>query len=49
MEEAFNLDAWVVHFYCDHSAYHVSFNVPNKTQEELVSVTKEFLALTNEN
>jgi hypothetical protein len=49
MEEAFNLDAWVVHFYCDYSAYHVSFNLPNKTQEELVSVTQEFFAITNNN
>lgn len=49
MEEAFNADSWVVHFYCDYSAYHVSFNLPNKTQEELVSVTQEFLAITNDN
>jgi hypothetical protein len=49
MEEAFNLDAWVVHFYCDYSAYHVSFNLTHKTQEELVAVTREFLAITNDN
>jgi len=49
MEEAFNLDAWVVHFYCDYSAYHISFNLPHKTQEELIYVTQEFLALTNDN
>jgi len=24
MEEAFNADSWVAHFYCDYSAYHVS-------------------------
>ncbi|KAE8855424.1 hypothetical protein PTNB73_10081 [Pyrenophora teres f. teres] len=49
MEEAFNADSWVVHFYCDYSAYHISFNVTSKTQDELVSVTKEFLAITNDN
>ena len=49
MEEAFNFDAWVVHFYCDYSAYHVSFNVPHKSQEELSAVTREFLAITNDN
>jgi hypothetical protein len=49
MEEAFNLDAWVVHFYCDYSAYHVSFNLTHKSQEELVAVTREFLAITNDN
>ena len=48
MEEAFNLDAWVVHFYCDYSAYHVSFNLPHKSQEELSAVTREFLAITND-
>ncbi|KAI8397360.1 hypothetical protein FOFC_20632 [Fusarium oxysporum] len=49
MEEAFNADSWVAHFYCDHSAYHVSFNLPNKAQEELLSATQEFLAITNDN
>lgn len=49
MEKAFNADSWVVHFYCDYSAYHISYNVTNKTQKELVSVTKEFLAITNDN
>jgi hypothetical protein len=49
MEEAFNADSWVVHFYCDYSAYHISFNLANKTQDELVSVTREFLAITNTN
>ena len=49
MEEAFNADSWVVHFYCNYSAYHVSFNLQNKTQEELLSVTQEFLAITNNN
>ncbi|KAK1914132.1 hypothetical protein P3342_007378 [Pyrenophora teres f. teres] len=49
MEEAFNADSWVVHFYFDYSAYHISFNVTSKTQDELVSVTKEFLAITNDN
>jgi hypothetical protein len=49
MEEAFNADLWVVHFYCDYSAYHILFNLPNKTQDELVSVTREFLAITNTN
>lgn len=49
MQEAFNHDTWVVHFYCDHSAYHVSFNLPFKTQDDLVSVTGEFLMLTNDN
>ena len=49
MQEAFNQDTWVVHFYCDYSAYHVSFNLPFKTQDELVSVTREFLVLTNDN
>jgi hypothetical protein len=49
MEEAFNTDTWVAHFYCDYSAYHISFNLPFKTQDELVSVTKEFLVLTNDN
>jgi len=49
MDEAFNADSWVVHFYYDHSAYHISFNRTNKTQEELVSVTREFLAITNDN
>lgn len=49
MQEAFNNDAWVVHFYCDYSAYHVSFNLPLKTQDELVSVTQDFLVLTNDN
>lgn len=47
MQEAFNQDTWVVHFYCDYSAYHVSSNLPLKTQENLVSVTRDFLALTN--
>jgi len=49
MEEAFNTDTWVAHFYCDYSAYHISFNLPFKTQDELVSVIKEFLVLTNDN
>lgn len=49
MEQAFNADSWVAHFYCDYSAYHISFNIPNKSQDELVSVTKEFLAITNTN
>ena len=49
MEQAFNSDNWVAHFYCDYSAYHISFNIPSKTQEELVSVTQEFLAITNDN
>ncbi|CAE7034426.1 hypothetical protein PTTW11_05430 [Pyrenophora teres f. teres] len=49
MEEAFNADSWVVHFYFAYSAYHISFNVTSKTQDELVSVTKEFLAITNDN
>lgn len=49
MQEAFNQDAWVVHFYCDYSAYHVSFNLAFKIQDELVSVTNEFLVLTNDN
>ena len=49
MEEAFNADSWVAHFYCDYSAYHVSFNLPNKTQEEILSVTQEFLTITNDN
>ena len=49
MEQAFNADSWVAHFYCDYSAYHVSFNLPNKSQDQLVSVTKEFLAITNTN
>ena len=49
MEKAFNADSWVVHFYCDYSAYHISFNLTNKSQKELVSVTKEFLAITNNN
>jgi hypothetical protein len=49
MEEAFNSDTWVAHFYCDYSAYHVSFNLSFKTQDELVSVTQEFLIITNDN
>jgi len=49
MQAAFNQDTWVVHFYCDFSAYHVSFNLPLKTQENLVSITRDFLALTNDN
>jgi hypothetical protein len=49
MEEAFNADSWVAHFYCDYSAYHVSFNLPNKNQDELLSITQEFLAITNDN
>lgn len=49
MEEAFNANSWVAHFYCDYSAYHVSFNLPNKNQDELLSVTREFLAITNDN
>ncbi|KAG7000123.1 hypothetical protein FOFC_03570 [Fusarium oxysporum] len=49
MEEAFNADSWVAHFYCDYSAYHISFNLPNKNQDELLSITQEFLAITNDN
>lgn len=49
LDEAFNADSWVVHFYCDYSAYHVSFNLPNKSQEDILSVTQEFLAITNNN
>jgi hypothetical protein len=49
MEEAFNDDAWVAHFYCDYSAYHISFNLPSKNQEQLLSATEEFLAITNNN
>ncbi|EFZ03308.2 Integrase, catalytic core [Metarhizium robertsii ARSEF 23] len=49
LDEAFNADSWVAHFYCDYSAYHVPFNLPNKTQEEILSVTQEFLAITNDN
>lgn len=49
IEEAFNAELWVVHFYCDYSAYYILFNVTNKTQDELVLVTKEFLAITNSN
>ena len=49
MDEAFNADSWVAHFYCDYSGYHVSFNLPHKNQDELVAITKEFLALTNDN
>ncbi|PCD22187.1 hypothetical protein AU210_015981 [Fusarium oxysporum f. sp. radicis-cucumerinum] len=49
MEEAFNADSWVAHFYCDYSAYHITFNLPNKNQDELLSITEEFLAITNDN
>ncbi|KAI8405770.1 hypothetical protein FOFC_13231 [Fusarium oxysporum] len=49
MEEAFNADSWVAHFYCDYSAYHITFNLPNKNQDELLSITQEFLAITNDN
>lgn len=49
MQEAFNSDTWVAHFYCDYSAYHISFNLPFKTQELLISATQEFLQLTNDN
>jgi hypothetical protein len=49
MPKAFKLDAWVFHSYCDLSAYHVSLDLPFKTQENLLSVTREFLALTNDN
>ncbi|KAF6518157.1 hypothetical protein HZS61_002235 [Fusarium oxysporum f. sp. conglutinans] len=49
MEEAFNPDSWVAHFYCDYSAYHITFNLPNKNQDELLSITQEFLAITNDN
>jgi hypothetical protein len=49
MEEAFNTDSWVAHFYCDYSAYHITFNLPNKNQDELLSITQEFLAITNDN
>ncbi|KAK2666788.1 hypothetical protein RAB80_017905 [Fusarium oxysporum f. sp. vasinfectum] len=49
MEEAFNADSWVAHFYCDYSAYHITFNLPNKNQDELLSITQVFLAITNDN
>lgn len=49
IEEAFNLNAWVVHFYYNYSVYYVSFNVPYKSQEELSAVTREFLAIINDN
>nr|QCF41193.1 CcxB [Bipolaris sorokiniana] len=49
MDEAFNADSWIVHFYCDYAAYHISFNSSSKSQQELISVTKEFLAITNDN
>ncbi|KHO10745.1 hypothetical protein MAA_11654 [Metarhizium robertsii ARSEF 23] len=49
INEAFNADSCVAHFYCDYSAYHVPFNLPNKTQEEILSVTQEFLAIKNDN
>jgi hypothetical protein len=49
MRKAFKLDFWVFHFYCGFSAYHVSFNLPFKTQESLLSVTRDFLALANDN
>jgi hypothetical protein len=49
MEEAFNADLWVVHFYCDYLAYYILFNLLNKTQDEHVSVNKEFLPITNTN
>ncbi|RKK06491.1 hypothetical protein BFJ65_g18688 [Fusarium oxysporum f. sp. cepae] len=42
MEEAFNADSWVAHFYCDYSAYHITFNLPNKNQDELLSITQSF-------
>ena len=49
MDEAFNADSWVAHFYCGHSGYHVTFNLPSKSQDELILMTKEYLALTNDN
>lgn len=49
MEQAFNADSWVAHFYCDYSAYHVSYNIQSKTQEELLTITRDFLAITNDN
>jgi hypothetical protein len=49
MPKAFKLDAWVFHSYFDLSAYHVSLDLPFKTQENLLSVTREFLALTDDN
>lgn len=49
MEDAFNADSWIAHFYCDYSGYHISFNLPTKAQESLISITQEFFAITNDN
>jgi hypothetical protein len=49
MRKAFKLDVWVFHFCCGFSTYHVSFNLPFKTQENILSVTQDFRALANDN
>jgi hypothetical protein len=46
VEEAFNADCWILHFYCAFSGYHVVFNLPFKTGPLILKATETLLKLT---
>jgi hypothetical protein len=46
VKEAFNNDLWILHFYCALAAYHITFTLPSKNGQELVTAKETLIKLT---
>lgn len=45
IEKAFNIDRWVLHFYCVYSGFHVAFTLPFKNGPQMTDATETFIKL----
>ncbi|KAF1980574.1 hypothetical protein K402DRAFT_305048, partial [Aulographum hederae CBS 113979] len=46
LEEAFNVDKYVLHFYCAYSGYHIAYTLASKGEGEFMRSTQHFVTLT---